>query len=75
MGRSLTLRVIAEGIETEAELAFLVVNECDEGQGYYFSRPVAPGAFAHLLRTGISKAGLPARVLPGGPALLVETSP
>ena len=70
MGRSLTLRVIAEGIETEDELAFLRAHECDEGQGYYFSRPVPADQFAALLRTGISRAGLPARVLPAAPALL-----
>ena len=35
MGRSLGHRVIAEGVETEAQLAFLRAQHCGEGQGYY----------------------------------------
>ena len=42
MGRSLKLRVVAEGVETREELAFLQAHQCDEAQGYYFSRPVPP---------------------------------
>ena len=53
MGRSLKLRVIAEGVETAAELAFLKTQRCDEAQGYYFSRPVPAGRFATLLKSGI----------------------
>jgi diguanylate cyclase (GGDEF)-like protein/PAS domain S-box-containing protein len=55
MGRSLNLRVVAEGIEKPEELAFLQANECAEGQGYYFSRPVNPMEFAKLLETGIKQ--------------------
>jgi diguanylate cyclase (GGDEF)-like protein/PAS domain S-box-containing protein len=50
MGRSLHLRVIAEGIETPRQLAFLRAHHCPEGQGYYFSRPVAGDECAVLLR-------------------------
>jgi diguanylate cyclase (GGDEF)-like protein/PAS domain S-box-containing protein len=53
MGRSLKLRVVAEGVETQEELAFLQAHHCDEAQGYYFSRPVLPKQFAKLLETGI----------------------
>jgi diguanylate cyclase (GGDEF)-like protein/PAS domain S-box-containing protein len=53
MGRSLKLRVVAEGVETPEELAFLQVHKCDEAQGYLFSRPVLPQQFAKLLGTGI----------------------
>jgi diguanylate cyclase len=53
MGRSLNLRVVAEGIETKEELAFLRAHECEEGQGYYFSKPVSPQQFAGLLEAGI----------------------
>jgi diguanylate cyclase (GGDEF)-like protein len=49
MGKSLKLRVVAEGIETRQQLAFLRSNACAEGQGYYFTRPVAAEAFAGLL--------------------------
>jgi diguanylate cyclase (GGDEF)-like protein/PAS domain S-box-containing protein len=55
MGRSLKLRVVAEGVETREELAFLQTHLCDEAQGYYFSRPVLPQQFATLLKTGISE--------------------
>ncbi|MEO7037917.1 MAG: EAL domain-containing protein [Polyangiaceae bacterium] len=58
MGRSLKLRVIAEGVETREELAFLVANHCEEAQGYFFGRPVAGADFAELLQ-----AGLPTNVL------------
>jgi diguanylate cyclase (GGDEF)-like protein/PAS domain S-box-containing protein len=56
MGRSLSLRVVAEGVETEEELKFLQAQRCDEAQGYYFSRPVPPRQFATLLESGLSKA-------------------
>jgi diguanylate cyclase (GGDEF)-like protein/PAS domain S-box-containing protein len=56
MARSLRLRVVAEGVETLAQLEFLKARLCDEAQGYYFSRPVPPQQFAHLLRTGIPAA-------------------
>jgi diguanylate cyclase (GGDEF)-like protein len=53
MGRSLNLRVVAEGVETIGELEFLQAHQCDEAQGYYFSRPVPPEQFAKLLENGI----------------------
>ena len=56
MGRSLKLRVVAEGVETREELAFLQSHLCDEAQGYFFSRPVPPVQFARLLETGIPEA-------------------
>ena len=54
MARSLKLRVVAEGVETREQAAFLRAHQCDEAQGYYFSRPVPPEQFAKLLRTGVS---------------------
>ncbi len=42
LGHSLKLKVIAEGVEEDAQLAFLKANHCDEAQGYLFSRPVPP---------------------------------
>jgi diguanylate cyclase (GGDEF)-like protein/PAS domain S-box-containing protein len=58
MGRSLKLRVVAEGVETQAELAFLRARLCDEAQGFYFSRPVLPQQFANLLKNGIPEASV-----------------
>jgi diguanylate cyclase len=53
MGRNLRLRVVAEGVETQEELAFLRAHQCDEAQGHLFSRPLPPEQFAKLLETGI----------------------
>jgi diguanylate cyclase (GGDEF)-like protein/PAS domain S-box-containing protein len=53
MGRSLKLRVVAEGVETQEELAFLRVHQCEEAQGYYFSHPIPHEQFAQLLKTGL----------------------
>ena len=55
MGKSLNLRVVAEGVETQKELEFLQSRQCDEAQGFYFSRPVIAAEFAKLLATGIQE--------------------
>jgi diguanylate cyclase (GGDEF)-like protein/PAS domain S-box-containing protein len=67
MGKTLSLTVVAEGVETEAQAQFLRENACDEMQGYYFSRPIAPDQFATLLRNHVSSpsaAGLKHPALP-----------
>ncbi len=46
MGHSLDLKVVAEGIEDQDQLDFLHKNHCDEGQGYYFSRPLSVQDFS-----------------------------
>ncbi|MGH9552794.1 MAG: EAL domain-containing protein, partial [Terriglobales bacterium] len=58
MGRSLNLRVVAEGVETQEELAFLQAHHCDQAQGYYFSRPVLAPQFAELLETQGARSSL-----------------
>ncbi|HEY9199495.1 MAG TPA: EAL domain-containing protein [Gammaproteobacteria bacterium] len=55
MAHSLKLRVIAEGVEDEAQLAFLRALHCEEYQGYLFSRPVPPQTFQSLFADGISR--------------------
>jgi diguanylate cyclase (GGDEF)-like protein len=52
MAHSLNLKVIAEGVETEAELAVLRQYGCDAMQGYLFSRPVPAAEFERMLREG-----------------------
>jgi diguanylate cyclase (GGDEF)-like protein/PAS domain S-box-containing protein len=49
MGKSLGHRVIAEGVETEEQRAFLQAQRCAEGQGYYFSPPLVAEQFVGLL--------------------------
>ena len=50
MAHSLGIKVIAEGVETAEQLAFLRRHRCDGMQGYYFSRPLPPEQFIKLLR-------------------------
>jgi EAL domain-containing protein (putative c-di-GMP-specific phosphodiesterase class I) len=50
MAKSLNLRVIAEGVENEAQMSFLREHQCDEIQGYYFSKPLAVDKVADTLR-------------------------
>jgi EAL domain-containing protein (putative c-di-GMP-specific phosphodiesterase class I) len=54
MGRSLELRLVAEGVATQEELELLQAHNCNEAQGYFFSRPVAAKEFALLLKSGMS---------------------
>jgi diguanylate cyclase (GGDEF)-like protein/PAS domain S-box-containing protein len=56
MGKSLNQRVIAEGIETAEQLAFLQAQHCGEGQGFYFNRPLAADQFAKLLTPAVFEA-------------------
>ncbi len=50
LGQKLNLRVIAEGVETDDQVAFLRQNNCDEMQGYHFSKPVAASGIEELIR-------------------------
>jgi diguanylate cyclase (GGDEF)-like protein/PAS domain S-box-containing protein len=49
LARSMSLTVIAEGVETKEQLDFLRASDCDEMQGYYFSKAVDADAFAQML--------------------------
>jgi EAL domain-containing protein (putative c-di-GMP-specific phosphodiesterase class I) len=53
LGRGLGLPVLAEGVETEAELQFLLDENCDEVQGYLLGRPAAIGSFRHLTESEV----------------------
>jgi EAL domain-containing protein (putative c-di-GMP-specific phosphodiesterase class I) len=50
MGRSLDLRVIAQGVETAEDLEFLWEHDCDEAQGNFFSQPVPPDRLTKLFQ-------------------------
>ena len=56
IGKSLKQKVIAEGVETRAQLEFLKCHGCDEGQGYYFSRPVSGEQAGKLIGANIREA-------------------
>ncbi len=49
MAKALRLTVIAEGVENEAQMAFLRRHQCDEIQGYYFSKPLLPEQVTEML--------------------------
>ena len=49
LGHSLRMKVIAEGVETEAQLRFLKRHGCDEMQGFLYGEAVAPNDYAELL--------------------------
>jgi EAL domain-containing protein (putative c-di-GMP-specific phosphodiesterase class I) len=59
MGHSLGQKVVAEGVETEEQLHYLVRRECDIIQGYYFSPPLSGEKMGDLLRNQINKIGRP----------------
>jgi len=54
MGHGLRLKVIAEGVETAEQLAFLKERDCDEIQGYYFSKPLAADEFVTYVKSQIA---------------------
>ncbi len=51
LAHNLNKQVIAEGVETRAQLEFLIRHDCDQVQGYFFSRPVCLEQFLNLLNT------------------------
>jgi EAL domain-containing protein (putative c-di-GMP-specific phosphodiesterase class I) len=52
LASSLGLKTIAEGVETKEQLEFMIMHDCDEIQGYYFSRPLPVDECTSLLITG-----------------------
>ncbi|WCL53576.1 bifunctional diguanylate cyclase/phosphodiesterase [Gimibacter soli] len=59
MGHSLSMRVVAEGVETEAQAALLDRLECDELQGFYFSRPLPEPAVLDFLDPFVKASAAP----------------
>jgi diguanylate cyclase (GGDEF)-like protein/PAS domain S-box-containing protein len=60
MAHSLHMLVIAEGVETRAQMAYLRRHRCDEMQGFHFSRALQPGAVAELVEANRSQPDAPA---------------
>jgi diguanylate cyclase (GGDEF)-like protein/PAS domain S-box-containing protein len=55
LAKALDLKVVAEGVETKAQLDFLINEKCDYIQGYYYSKPVPSEQFTKLLKKGNEK--------------------
>jgi EAL domain-containing protein (putative c-di-GMP-specific phosphodiesterase class I) len=53
---NLGLTVVAEGVETDAQLAYLRANRCDQVQGFLFSRPLPPDECVNLMRAAQRRA-------------------
>ncbi len=49
LAKSLRLKITAEGVETQEQLEYLQIKQCDEGQGFYFSRPVPADQITEML--------------------------
>ena len=71
MAHSMKLEVIAEGVEKEAQLAYLRRHGCDEMQGYYFSRPLPEEEFEAMLREGRYLQAPVDEAVPGQQTLLI----
>jgi EAL domain-containing protein (putative c-di-GMP-specific phosphodiesterase class I) len=71
MSHSLNLKVVAEGVENETQLALLESRDCDTIQGYYFSPPLHPDALAAMLRDDRRLVLAAGRHLHAAPALVM----
>ncbi|RZT08353.1 PAS domain S-box-containing protein/diguanylate cyclase (GGDEF) domain-containing protein [Duganella sp. CF402] len=71
MAHSLKLQVIAEGVETRAQLEYLRRSRCDEIQGYFFSRPLPPEELSQLVRSARSLPPAPGAASQPAQTLLI----
>jgi EAL domain-containing protein (putative c-di-GMP-specific phosphodiesterase class I) len=72
MARSLQLSVLAEGVETPAQLAFLERHGCEYYQGYFFSRPVAAAQFPESVENSCARRDPPR--MDGTPWLTIRSA-
>jgi diguanylate cyclase (GGDEF)-like protein/PAS domain S-box-containing protein len=75
LSHNLGLSVIAEGVETQAQLNYLRTHNCDEMQGFHFSRPLPAADFEALLRSGRTLELPTDAPMPGRSVLLVDDEP
>lgn len=73
IGKSLNRRVVAEGVETRSQLDFLQRHACGEGQGYYFSCPLAAEQAGNLYKAGLQQAVVNQRKSCAGNTLLAPS--
>jgi EAL domain-containing protein (putative c-di-GMP-specific phosphodiesterase class I) len=67
MARALNLRIIAEGVETEEQLAFLRREQCSEMQGFLYSQPLSAKDFEEALRNSMLEVDMASRAVPVSP--------
>lgn len=75
LAHRMNLRVIAEGVETDAQLAYLLKKESDEIQGFHFSRPLPPEDIAALMHSGKSLPGAPQKTDTTRSLLIIDDDP
>lgn len=75
LAHRMNLRVVAEGVETEAQLAYLLEKDSDEIQGFHFSKALAPHDLATLLRSGKSLPRAQEKPIPVRTLLIVSDTP
>ncbi|SET06413.1 response regulator receiver modulated diguanylate cyclase/phosphodiesterase with PAS/PAC sensor(s) [Oceanobacillus limi] len=75
LAKALNMHVIAEGVETENQLDFLRNQECEEVQGYLFSKPIVPNMLEEILVQGDYKIDIFKNNNPKSPAKLVVDTP
>lgn len=75
MAKSLNMKTVAEGVETDGQLGFLSSIKCDFVQGFHFSKPVNAAALAELLRKQIGCGVIPRESVPERTILLVDDEP
>jgi FixJ family two-component response regulator len=71
MAHSLHMQVIAEGVETRAQMSYLRRNRCDEVQGFHFSRALPPAELARLVLENRARPAAPEAELPNRQTLLL----
>jgi EAL domain-containing protein (putative c-di-GMP-specific phosphodiesterase class I) len=65
MAKSMNLKVIAEGVENEAQMSFLWTHQCDEIQGYYFNKPLTVDKVSDKLRNTLTQQASTSAVTQG----------
>ncbi|MBV6324511.1 EAL domain-containing protein [Duganella violaceipulchra] len=75
MAKSLKMKTVAEGVETQGQLGFLNAIKCDDVQGFYFSKPVPAAALTEMLRHQQNRPVLPRGAEPERTILLLDDEP
>jgi diguanylate cyclase (GGDEF)-like protein len=75
MAKSLKMKTVAEGVETQGQLGFLSAIKCDAVQGFYFSKPVNADALTAMLRKQMGRPILPRESAPERTVLLLDDEP